>query len=60
MKKNNRRQPRKHRTSEPSAFADSLFAAWIPSAQGLQGVPFRSPIANVITVSSPLGPSRDA
>ena len=28
--------------------------------QGLQGVPFRSPIADVLTVSSPLRPSRAA
>jgi hypothetical protein len=30
------------------------------SLQGPQGVPFRSPIANVITVSSPLRPARAA
>jgi hypothetical protein len=60
MKKKHRQQFRKQRASESSASAELLLTGRIPSAQGLQGVPFRSPVANVILVASPLRPSRAA
>ena len=57
MKNKKRRIHRNQPAIHTSAQAG---AAVTRPMQGLQGVPFRSPIADVLTVSSPLRPSRAA
>ncbi len=59
MKNKDRRTHRKP-SSEAAAQGSAPMLRWNPAAGGLPGVPFQSPIANVLTVSSPLRPSRAA
>ncbi len=58
MKNKDRRTHRKQPVSDAAAHGHPPVQRWIPTAGGLQGVPFQCPVANVITVSSPLRPSR--
>jgi hypothetical protein len=60
MKNKDRRTHRKQPSEDAAPHGQAPVARWNLSSGGLQGVPFRSPVANVITVSSPLGQSRTA
>ena len=57
MKNKDRRTYHKQPSDNAAPLGQTSVARWNLSSGGLQGVPFRSPIANVITVSSPLRPS---
>lgn len=57
MKNKDRRTHRKQPSDDAAPLGQMPVARWNHSSGGLQGVPFRSPVANVITVSSPLRPS---
>jgi len=54
MKNKDRRTHRKQPSDDAAPLGQMPVARWNLSSGGLQGVPFRSPVANVITVSSPL------
>ena len=58
MKNKARRTHHKDSSIDAAALGQAPVACWNPSSGGLQGVPFRSPVANVINVSSPLRLSR--